>query len=146
MNENLDITFRIIAILAQIFVGIALIVSARIIARSQISKSIQDAWNDFNKIVLSNEPLSNLIKDHWPDGSKISDLDIKKRYLQIFQLNIHEAEFLARGYGLFRSGDFHESDQDLLKPLLREAGVYDISQTRGFSKAFKEHCRKLNST
>lgn len=138
MND-LEIYLRVGTIVAQVFIGIAVIFSARSIARAQYSKSIQDAWQDYNKMVLSNIENLRLDKENWSDGSAVPDNEIRKRYMQIMLLNIHEAQFIGLKHGLYRRSDDGEAQTDLLKPLLEKPGVFDISQKRGFSS-----CSKLN--
>jgi len=141
--SDVDIYLRVGAIAAQVFIGVAIIFSGRSIARAQYSKSIQDAWQDYNKMVLSKEENIEADKASWDDRSTVTNDEMRARYMHIMLLNIHEAQFIGRTHGLYRRSDDGESQADLLKPLLELPGVYDVSQTRGFSRSFKEECKRI---
>lgn len=63
----------------------------------------------------------------------------------MIQLNIHEAKLIGEKYNLYGSRYAQESQVDLLKPLLDLPGVYEISQTRGFSNTVKKQCCRLKN-
>ncbi|MEM8642633.1 MAG: hypothetical protein AAGG51_28020 [Cyanobacteria bacterium P01_G01_bin.54] len=60
---ELETFFKVAPIVSQIFIGLAIIISGRSIARAQYSKSIQDEWQDYNKIVRSHPDNIQLVRE-----------------------------------------------------------------------------------
>lgn len=50
--SKIELIMGIAQIFSQLFIGLAVIYSAHRVACAQYSKSIQDAWQDYNKLVL----------------------------------------------------------------------------------------------
>src|SRR5579862_9783754 len=55
IDADVDLGLRVITILAQVSVPVVIFYAGRKIARAQYVKSAQDAWNEFNKLVIHNE-------------------------------------------------------------------------------------------
>ncbi|MFD2112025.1 hypothetical protein [Thiorhodococcus fuscus] len=139
-----DETLKILSVLAQVFIGLAVLLSGRQVARAQYTKSFQDSWNEYNKLVLSNK--ENMEIDKKYIGHDLVGLDEdqwRKSYLGFVLLNIHETMYIGRKHGLMQKEFANDATDDLLRPLLADDHFYKLSQSRGYSTGFKRLCKKL---
>lgn len=140
----MDVILNVLSVLAQIFIGVSVIFSGRQIARAQFTKSVQDSWNEYNKLVLSSE--ENMEIDKKYIGADLVGLEAdkwRKSYLGFMLLNIHESIYIGRRHRLLQKEFNDDVTNDLLRPLLDDEHFYKLSQSRGYSAGFKALCKGL---
>jgi hypothetical protein len=85
---DFDQIVKLATLAAQISIPIAIYFAGRVIARGQYTKSMQDAWNEFNKIAIANESNVRVARQFMPpDDADKSDDEVRKVYMSFVLLN-----------------------------------------------------------
>lgn len=145
-DEKIDLLLKLISLLAQIAIPVAIFYAGRYIARAQYTKSMQDAWNDFNKLVIAND--ANLRAARKLPGFALaerSDDDIRKAYLAFVALNTFQGAYLGAKHGLLDKEYQVETFENLLKPLMADDDLFALSE-RGYHPKFKKLCRDIKDS
>ena len=133
--------------MAQIFIGIAILYSGRVIARAQYTRSMQDAWNDFSKFVLSDKDNIEVARKLFgPDMAESSVDNIRKVYMAFFVLNILQASYTGMKHQLMDKKYSNENFDEILKPLLLDDDIYKLTQDRGYHPEFKRLCSDIKKS
>ena len=145
MDPTVDIVFRVIQVVAQAAIALAVFIAGRAIAKAQYTKSAQDCWNEFNKLVLANADNLRVAREHLrpPSFAKSSDDLTRKAYLGFMLLNAFSAYHMGSKYKLV---DAHHQDaqlRELLKPIMEDEQIYELSQARGYHPDFRAFCRQV---
>jgi hypothetical protein len=135
-----DQVLEFIEIAVQIFIGLAVIRSGRIIAKAQYMRSLQDSWTDYNKLVINDEKNLNSLKEMV--GSELSQLN-REHYVSLVLLNVLHSAFLGTQLGFMEKKYLQENVTEILAPALEREEFYKLSQSRGYHPKFKKLCQKL---
>ncbi len=140
-------TVRIFSVFAQVFIGIAILYSGRVIARAQYTRSMQDAWNDFNKFALSDKDNIEVARILFGPAMAESSADnVRKVYMAFFVLNILQASYTGMKHGLMDKEYTAENFDKILKPLLSDEDIYALTQERGYHPEFKNLCKNFKDS
>ncbi len=146
ISRSLDLLLRLIALLAQIAIPFAIFYAGRFIARAQYTKSMQDAWNELNKLAIANNDNLRVVRKFlgfaWAERS---DDDIRKAYLAFVALNTFQGAYFGAKHGLLDKEYQLETFDDLLKPLLADDDISALSE-RGYHPEFKRICREIKES
>jgi hypothetical protein len=145
-DEKVGLLLKLISLLAQIAIPVAIFYAGRHIARAQYTKSMQDAWNDFNKLIIAND--DNLRAARKLPGfalSERSDDDIRKVYLAFVALNTFQGAYLGAKHGLLDKEYQVETFENLLEPLMADDDVFALTK-RGYHPKFKKACKKIKDS
>lgn len=147
ISNNLDLLLRLISLLAQIAIPVAIFYAGRLIARAQYTKSMQDAWNEFNKLAIANADNLRVVRKLLGFAlAERSDDDIRKAYLAFVALNTFQGAYFGAKYGLLAKKYQLETFGDLLKPLMADDDIFALSQGRGYHPDFKIECEKIRNS
>jgi hypothetical protein len=150
---DLDIVLRVAALVAQASIPVAIFFAGRAIAKAQYSKSAQDAWNEYNKLVLANPDNLRVARKYLcppefaaaaaEDKDQEGDL-MRKAYLAFVILNTFSAFHSGAKHGLVDKSLERAVKDDLLTPLLKDQHIFELSQNRDYHPAFRKYCRQLH--
>ena len=135
---------EIVRVVAQIAVPIVIFVAGRQIARAQFMKSVQDAWNEYNKLVVANK--ENLKVAHANFSFSIPGEDeesFRKAHIAFVALNALMTVHYGTKHGLLSSDYHNQNFHDLLRPFMADKQIYDLVQNRGYPQEFKDLCTEL---
>ena len=145
--DSLDLRLRLVSLSAQIAVPFVIFYAGRFIARAQYTKSMQDAWSDFNKLVIANSDNIGVVRKIVGLGlTEHSEEDIRKDYLVFVLLNIFQAAYFGAKHGLLDRKYQRASFEDLLRPLMANDDIFELSQRRGYHPKFAKECRKIRAS
>ena len=145
-REALDLVFKIATWIAQIAMPVAIFLGGRYIARAQYMRSVQDSWNEFNKVAIANPDNLQEVKKLMPfSNAGLSNEDVRRHYLMFIELNAFQAMYLGAKHGLLDKHYQMTCFQDLLIPQIADDEFYGLSQNRGYHPDFKRVCRELRA-
>lgn len=145
---NLDIALRIATLVVQALIPFAVFFAGRAIAKAQYSKSAQDTWNEYNKLVLaSKENIEVARKYLYPPEFAMGDEEqMRKAFMAFVLLNNLNAFYQGAKHKLLDKTYEQAAMHELLAPLLKDDDIYSLSQNRGYHPAFREFCRTLRGS
>ena len=144
---ELDQVLKLVTVTAQASIPIAIFYAGRIIARGQYTKSMQDAWNEVNKLIIANEHNVRVAREFMaPDFARKSDDDCRKAYMAFVLLNTFTSFYFGTKHGLLDKTYQRENFKDLLGLALADDDVYTLSQSRGYHPKFKALCREVKQS
>ncbi|HEX6901875.1 MAG TPA: hypothetical protein VF789_19295 [Thermoanaerobaculia bacterium] len=142
---DLDIALRIVTLFIQALIPVAVFLAGRAIAKAQYSKSAQDTWNEFNKLVLASKENIEVARKYLrpPKFAEEDEEQMRKAYMAFVLLNNFNAFYQGAKHKLLDKTYEQATMHELLAPLLKDDDIYALSQNRGYHPAFREFCRTL---
>lgn len=145
MNE-ISLALEITRTIAQIAVPIVIFIATRRIARAQFLKSAQDAWNEFNKLVIANPENLRISQRHFSFSWTKEDEDsYRKAAIAFVALNALVTVFYGSKYGMLPAEYCDQNMEQILGPFVKDDRIYELTQTRGYPLEFRKACAKIRS-
>jgi hypothetical protein len=140
------LVIRLIGLAAQIAVPIAIFIVSRRFTRAQFVKSTQDAWNEFNKLLIANADNAKVGRavfgSRW---AKESDDAFRKACLGFTGLNALMTVYYGAKFGLLTS-DYKDSNiEQILQAFVKDDEIFELTQKGGYPPEFKDLCSKLKA-
>ena len=115
------------------------------IAAIEYSRAMRDAWMMFDATALGSDAMLAAADELMDPGTRGDSMESRRRrWLAFMVLNIQASTFDGHQKKLLKDEDARASYEQLLMPLVRNAEVYQLTQSRGYSPAFRKYCRDLH--
>jgi hypothetical protein len=133
--------------IANLLVGLATFILSLVVwkssqrqARSEYTRSLQDAWNAFNTTVLATEENIQAADSLHKSDSTPSGMDRRQLWLSFVLLNALQASYLGMQERLVDESYARRTLSQLLDPLLLDNSFYMLTQERGYHPDFSKYC------
>lgn len=144
---EIDLLLKIFSVMAQISVPIVIFFAGREIAKAQYLKSVQDAWNEFNKLLLSNPENLNVGLKHFGFSWASEDEEsFRKAHLGFVALNALMTVHYGAKHGLLSKSYREKNFKQILGAWMQDDQLYELSQQRGYPDDFRRICEDLRKS
>ena len=139
--EHLSTIANFLVALATLLLSVYVLKSSRRQARSEYTRSLQDAWNTFNTAVLASEANIQAAGRLHKSDSTPSDMDGHQIWLSFVLLNALQSTFLGKEEKLVDQEYAEKTLTQILDPLLLDDSFFILTQKRGYHPKFVEECQ-----
>jgi len=144
MDATLDLALRVAGLLAQVSIPVVLYLAGRQISRAQYLKSTQDAWNEYNKLVIQNPDNARVARAAFGYGWLAESEDnYRKAHIGFVALNAFLIVHAGTKYKLLPKDYRDANTTQVLSHWLKDEQIFELSQSRGYPEEFRRLCKEV---